>query len=1299
MRKFLPISLGIQMVLLPSREFDPRENSRKVQTAFHWTRIAITLFFSTALCCQARSQVLSTRDAESNVPEDQCILELDFPDSVTVTVDGRDIGATRRLVYRPLQPGKSYSSTIRITYTNGKEDTRVATFRGGQVVRFTSDQLTERGLTNAPISSAGVPTVDQTSGQPELVLQMGTPQGALCAAVSSSGRYLLTGSTSNTVNLWDLKTGHQLRTYSAHTEMVNAVAFSPDDQYFVSASSDGTVVHWEVSSGRKLRTIHITEFSVTSIAYSSDGRGVLAGTLDRGAALWDIVTGEKLRSIRLRQHFEDIECLALSPDGDRALVGDGKTAVLVDIATGRRIRTIEGLSSEVAAVAFSPDGRRLLIGLNDGTASLWDAETGEQVHSFKGHSFWVKSVAFDGLGKKVLTCSESETIVWDIVTGERLRTAKGNYLKLASSHGYRHVLAVGSDFWGGVVVSDPMRDKQQVLQTFRANIASLQAAAITPDGRRLLTAAATKELAAVSWNLGEGRRESTFPGDLAKSSSRIQIGLGRLLQSVGANWQGHNHFVTAVAVSPNGQRALTGSLDKTAVLWDVSSGKQLRRFRGHSDRIESAAFSPDAQQFATGSYDKTVVLWNVNDGQKIRVFEASGEVSSVVFAPDSRHLLVGTWADEAILWEVATGKKALVLGGHNRPVDSVAVSKDGHRAATTSWDNTTFVWDLSTGKKSRTLRWPGDSVKCPTVFSPDGRTLLVGYGDGSVVQWDVASGKQLRVAQAHSSEVVFLAYIRDAQNFMTASHDGTVRAWESSGEEVIRLVSMDGGKDWLVTTPEGLFDGSAEAREKIMFRVGGGLNVVPVDRFFQDFYYPGLLAAVWRGEQPVPQVEIGQSLPPIVRIIEPQQGGSVDENAVTVVVEATDEGGGIRGPWLVQNDARVHAQVESVRKGQIVRRTFQVDLVQGGNQLEFQAASADGSWESEPAVITFQYEDPLPKSDLFLVSVGINDYEGEKMDMEYAVPDALSMAGLFDDRGRELYANVHIATLIDGQATSSAILETIANAGRQARPQDTVAVFLAGHGTVVRQQYYFVPGDFQRKADSLEDDVQTQALLASQINDVLGSAKALRRMLVFDTGQSGGDFGLTRTARNPFAFRGAVERLARSQGTFAIAAAAISDTAVEVAELKHGVLTYSLLAGLRAVSEGPLSDQWIEPAGGDRVADVLEWFGFASARVPQLTKQYFKQSQDVQHCSAGTSFPVLPVPETADVPNTQVATETIRQPIERPSTITAGHGDSDLYVIAVGVNPSFRTSGFDFLGISGVGQVIGRSVLGLARAG
>jgi len=180
------------------------------------------------------------------------------------------------------------------------------------------------------------------------------------------------------------------------------------------------------------------------------------------------------------------------------------------------------------------------------------------------------------------------------------------------------------------------------------------------------------------------------------------------------------------------------------------------------------------------------------------------------------------------------------------------------------------------------------------------------------------------------------------------------------------------------------------------------------------------------------------------------------------------------------------------------------------------------------------------------------------------------MAKLFRARGQALYGQIHLTLLVDEQATGAGIVQAIREVAAKARPQDVVVVFLAGHGAVVGQQYYFLPQGFQHKAATLDEDVAAQGLPAAEVNDVLGTVPALKRMLIFDTGQSGGQVGLARTGRDPFAFRGAIERLGRAQGNFAIACAAVSDPAQEVGPLKHGVLSYALLDGLHAVDVRPL---------------------------------------------------------------------------------------------------------------------------------
>jgi hypothetical protein len=365
-----------------------------------------------------------------------------------------------------------------------------------------------------------------------------------------------------------------------------------------------------------------------------------------------------------------------------------------------------------------------------------------------------------------------------------------------------------------------------------------------------------------------------------------------------------------------------------------------------------------------------------------------------------------------------------------------------------------------------------------------------------------------------------------------------------------------------------------------------------------------------------------------VRIVSPERGGPVDQNPATLVVEAEDAGGGVQGPWLVHNGTRIASSGPSARQGAVVRRTFRVALIEGDNHLVVNAASADGSWESEPAAITLSYARSLPKPALFVLAVGAGRYAEPALDLRFAAADAHALADLFRRRGAALYREVHVVELVDDAASRQAIRSALVEIGRRAGPQDTLVVSLAGHGTMIGQRYYFLPHEFHRQAGSdLESEIRAQGIPADTLADWLGAVPALKRVLVLDTCQSGGAVRLGRSGRSPFELRGAIERLGRSQGVFTIAAAATGEEAQEVADLGHGLLTYTLLAGLDAVDRGPLAGQPIRPNSVERVADVLEWFSFASGQVPRLARRYFGHEQDVETSVQGSSFPILPLEE------------------------------------------------------------------------
>jgi WD40 repeat protein len=963
----------------------------------------------------------------------------------------------------------------------------------------------------APISAfSGQTNIER----PELVVQTGHTAVTLTSVTSSAnGRWVASGGSDGRVKIWNLETAREVRTLGSQQESISAVAFSSDGTYIAFAGGKFLVVS-EILSGKEVANIPTDTLNVPAVAFTpdrqwlawADGPNGKLLKLPQDLNLWDRSAMESIRSLPSLPHSALITALAFSNKSQWLSLGNAKgDVVLWDLIGESGTHQMIGNTSSVASISFAPDDR-LLGAATSNNLLLWDLNSKARPRIIQ-HSKQVHSVRFTSATRVVSASADPvdttlRVSTWNTETGDLISSTT-----IATQ-----------------------------ISPFLFEYMGRWPIVFAPSANFLAFASDFRTIKI--WNF----QADSVPVELSGVTARIQ----------------------AVATDRRKRWIAIGS-GSNIQLWNLADGEESLLITGYKKAIHSLEFSNDGNSLVSTSEGSEADVWDVNTRKS--TIHRHGNFSSLF--GDSAHMAAATQNGCVSIWDIPAkpGTEASIVGASTRfGIDRIAVSRDGSLLSTASQlSSEVKVWRVNGGDPIRTVSKSGFHRLTDLRFSPDGQYLVWGTTNGMVAVLNISSGRELLLCchgihwagaiaisedgrllvsggtdnqikiwnlpnawagqtqetstlTGHTGAIRSLALSPDGRLLVSGSEDGTARIWDmGTGRERADLVSMSDNPGWLVVTPDGLFDGTADAIKRVSWRSPHTNDIFPLDAFYNDYFHPGLPAEIFEGGHPAPRTDIAALLRvPGVRTMQQQRLLHIEvhnDKAMLCLPDKPDRSlfdgvdSRIRGLPVAVDTSSFHS-----RPGESCQ--YALDLPGTPDEIEFNMRRSPASQNDKSGRVQSSPKhqcasDPRGKlraSVLHIQTVAIGAYPPSSgyHNLTSPVGDATRLEDFFSKRlpsTADSYEGVRVwKGLCDSSANLTAIRLRFAAMAKEVKEDDIVLLFLSGHGRVPpgQEMFYFLPVD--GKKDMEFSTAVSTALLA----DFVRSLPARRIILLIDACQSGG---------------------------------------------------------------------------------------------------------------------------------------------------------------------------------------------------
>jgi WD40 repeat protein len=890
------------------------------------------------------------------------------------------------------------------------------------------------------------------------------------------------------------------------------------------------------------------------ISVDAASRYVVTSSWDKTVGVWDLKSGQLVRMLRPAvgsANEAKLYAVSMSPDGVHVACA-GWTGVewdrtvsiyIFDRATGALTRRIPGFPDVIGALAYSPDGRFLAVGLF-GTQGLRlvRADDGTEVGADRAYGNQIHGLDFDRSGHLVTTSIDGALRLYQVTATGLTLVAKQQlagpglpYLARFSPDGSR--IAVGYDRAARVdVFSSPTLTKSYSPDTRDVTIGDFGKVAWSSDGRLLYAGGQYAAREGNKIRVWEQGGQGRFTDFLASKGTVMDIAQLR------------------------GGGVVYGAGDPLLGAVDAAGRKIFERHGPLADfRNGIAAFKVSREgtsvQFPFEVYGNAVARFDIAERRLLVDAPPDQNVAGPVV--NASGLDIKDWLDS---YKPTLNGLELKLEQYEMS-RAFAIAPDRSFVLAADWSLRRFD---AQGRQLWAIPMP--NITWAVNVSGDGKTVVAAHSDGTVRWYRLTDGQEILALFPHSDR-----------------------------------------KRWVLWSSSGYYDASPGAEDLIGWHVNRGkdkaADFYPASRFRSTFYRPDVVAKVLESQdeavtvkrvndeagRKTQTVNVVRALPPVVEIVAPAEGTAVSTPEVrirfTVRTAADAPVTGVR--------SRVNGQ--SVTLGALTagpaEREVTVPIPSQDSDIMLFAENRHGvsvpavvhvTWRGTPSATASENFDTRPK--LYLLAVGVSAYQDRTLTLQYPAKDARDFAQAMQQQKGGLYRDVEIKLLTDLQATRDNVTDGLEWLQRQVTAKDIGMLFLAGHGVNDPNGiYYFLPANFN------VDALKRTGLPFSDIKNTLASL-AGKSVFFVDTCHSGNVMGGRRA---PVDLTGVVNELASAEnGVVVFASSTGRQYSMESAEWSNGAFTKALVEGVTGRAD-------VSKTG--RITHKMLDF-YLAERVKQLTK-------------------------------------------------------------------------------------------------